>query len=172
MTIRNAKVEDARKIAELHIEGWRRAYDGIFPEDVLKELDVTDWTTWWSDMLQQSQVITKIVVSEYGTIVGVVSGGPLRDSFISGYDGELYAIYLAPEVQGTGLGRKLFLSMAGQLQEYGFTSMIVWLAVKNETRYFYEKYGPVEVKRVINQYGVEDAAYGYTLQNLTDIERT
>ncbi|MGY4691522.1 N-acetyltransferase family protein [Salibacterium sp. K-3] len=172
MTIRSAQPEDARMIAELHIEGWRRAYDGIFPENVLKELDVTEWTTWWSSMLQQTQVMTDVVVSEYGTIVGVVSGGPLRDTSMSGYDGELYAIYLAPEVQGTGLGRKLFLSMAGRLQEHGFTSMIVWLAVKNEARYFYEKYDPVEEKRVINQYGVEDAAYGYTLQNLADIERT
>lgn len=171
MTIRKASQTEARAIAELHVAGWKQTYQGIFPENVLAALDVKERETWWRHILERPRTLTDVVISEYGEVVGVVSGGPLRDTSIAGYDGELYAIYLAPEVQGMGLGRKLFLSMARQLYEHHFSSMVIWLARKNSARYFYEKFGPVEVARTINQYGVEDAAYGYNLKDLLDRDK-
>ncbi|RSL33142.1 GNAT family N-acetyltransferase [Salibacterium salarium] len=166
MPIRQANKKDISAIAQLHVEGWQRTYKNIFPAEVLDNLNVEERADQWEAILSASNTVTEVVTSDKGGILGVVSGGPLQDSSIHGYDGELYAIYLAPDIQGQGLGKRLFISMAQHLYKNGFQRMMVWLAYKNSARYFYERFSPVEVSRKINQFGVEDVAYGYQLSDL------
>jgi hypothetical protein len=49
IVIRDARVEDARGVAAVHISSWQEAYRGLLPADVLSGLSVDrreqDWTT-------------------------------------------------------------------------------------------------------------------------------
>ena len=38
MNVRPARPEDARRIAEIHVETWRATYPGVVPQEVLDEL--------------------------------------------------------------------------------------------------------------------------------------
>jgi ribosomal protein S18 acetylase RimI-like enzyme len=46
--------------------------------------------------------------AEAGNIVGYVSGGPQRENIVTGYDCELYNLFVMPEFQGQGIGSALF----------------------------------------------------------------
>ncbi|WP_018924319.1 GNAT family N-acetyltransferase [Salsuginibacillus kocurii] len=167
MNRRYATDADASTIAQFHIEGWQRTYHNIFPSHVLENLDVEERTAQWQEIVKDPRTITELLTTEKGRIAGLISAGPVRDPFILSYDSELYAIYLAPQVQHKGLGKKLFISMADQLKNQGFASMVVWLARENPARSFYESFSPVTVTEKVNQYGVEDIAFGYQLSEIS-----
>jgi len=40
MAIRTARFQDARQIAEVHVDSWRAAYRGIVPDSLLEGLSV------------------------------------------------------------------------------------------------------------------------------------
>ena len=44
VTVRDATVDDARAIAEVHVASWRWAYRGQLPDDLLDGLSVDDPT--------------------------------------------------------------------------------------------------------------------------------
>ena len=42
MNVRPARPEDARRIAEIHVETWRATYPGVMPQEVLDGLSVDE----------------------------------------------------------------------------------------------------------------------------------
>jgi len=44
MAIRTARFQDARQIAEVHVDSWRAAYREIVPDSLLEGLSVEAWT--------------------------------------------------------------------------------------------------------------------------------
>jgi GrpB-like predicted nucleotidyltransferase (UPF0157 family)/GNAT superfamily N-acetyltransferase len=87
-----------------------------------------------------------LVAEEGGRIVGFAkssaerSGDPL-------YRGEIHALYVLPEYQGRGIGRRLMTESAHGLLRRGFGSVLVWVLKENEpsTR-FYERLGGQPVR--------------------------
>ena len=103
VNIRPARVEDARAIAEVHIESWRATYPGIVPQDYIDSVDVDVFTERWGERLATHPEML-IFVAEVGQyICGFASGGPARAE-LAGFPGELYAIYLIPECQSRKIG--------------------------------------------------------------------
>ena len=56
MKIRNANAEDASRIAEIHVWAWQKAYDGLFPVELLEGLSVADRTSTWRERLRSGKV--------------------------------------------------------------------------------------------------------------------
>ena len=104
MQIRPAGVEDAPGIAEVHVASWRWAYAEVLPPDVLDGLRVEDRERVWRDVVPRGGVV---VADDAGRIVGFASVGPVADGEMPEETSELFAIYVALEVAGTGLGRSL-----------------------------------------------------------------
>ena len=48
------------------------------------------------------------------------------------YDGEIYELYLRPEFQGLGFGRRLFTAARRDLAQSGLKSLVVWALSDNE----------------------------------------
>ena len=72
------------------------------------------------------------------------------------YQGELFELYLAPEFQGLGFGRRLFKSARQDLAEHGYQNMIVWALADNERALgFYERMGGRVVRRAPERFGTE-----------------
>lgn len=78
-------------------------------------------------------------------IVGYATIGPNRVSALS-QEGEVYELYLAPEYQGVGIGKNLFLAAREQLLHLGFKGCVVWVLEENEpAMQFYRNAGGVDI---------------------------
>src|SRR5215472_9025425 len=140
--IRAAVVEDAPEIARVHVESWRTTYKGIFPENLLDRLSVSDRTRFWNEILAKppDRFVTLVACDVAGRIVGFACGGAERTGKL-GCDGELQAMYLLEGVQRQGLGTLLIRRFVRELRSAGFSAMAVWVLARNPSRRFYEALG-------------------------------
>jgi GNAT superfamily N-acetyltransferase len=77
-----------------------------------------------------------------GRVAGVAATGPSRDSDATVNTGEVYSIYLDPEVIGQGVGRVLFAAAVDDLASRGFRTGTLWVLTDNQrARRFYEAAG-------------------------------
>ena len=140
--IRSATEQDAAAISHVHVESWRTTYQGIVPDRYLAALDETARTASWREWIE-SGVPVFVAVRE-GSVVGFISGGPIRDP-IEGYDAELFTIYLLQQAQRRGIGTALFRKLASRLDAMGFKNMIAWVLEDNASSGFYEKSGALRI---------------------------
>lgn len=140
--IRSATEEDAGAIAHVHVESWRTTYKGVVPESYLAGLDETARTASWRAWIESG--IPVFVAVRDGSVVGFISGGPMRD-LLEGYDAELFTIYLLQHVQRCGIGAALLRKLAWRLDQEGFKSMAAWVLEDNASSTFYERSGALRV---------------------------
>ncbi len=73
-------------------------------------------------------------------LVGVAAAGPSWDPGSGAGTGEVYAIYLEPQVVGTEVGRRLFAHVMDQLRGGGSHVAVLWVLSTNaRARRFYER---------------------------------
>jgi GNAT superfamily N-acetyltransferase len=166
MNVRPARVQDAPGIARVHVDSWRATYPGIVPDIVLARLNYGDRERWWHNILSnpENTSVVFVAVDDAGKIIGFASGGSTQEP-VSGYDAELYAIYLYGDAQGQGLGRRLVHSIAQTLADRGYKSMVVWVLADNPARGFYEWLGGTYVTEKEIMIGgekpLQEVAYGW-----------
>ena len=109
MPIREATVEDARAIAEVHVEGWAWGYRGLLPDRVIEALDVDarerQWIEGFTERWRDGDGC--LLWEERGRALGFVAFGPAADEHAPPPPdaGEVYSIYLRREGVGAGIGR-------------------------------------------------------------------
>ncbi len=133
--IRPATPDDAEAVAYVHLETWRAAYAGVFPQEQLDDMS--------AERVQRRAELHRrappIVAEMDGRIVGFVSVGRANDPDA---DGELYAIYVLPDHWGTGVGPALIEAGEGRLRALGHGSAVLWVLEQNpRARRFYERSG-------------------------------
>ncbi|NOH03488.1 MAG: GNAT family N-acetyltransferase [Chloroflexi bacterium] len=166
IAIRRATVDDAQEIAAVHITAWQETYPGIVPDEFLKNLSMERRTERWTASLSDpADLYHRAIVAEMdGQVVGFSNYGPPQEKD-SGFDGELYAIYILKSVQGCGIGRMLMTEAAKGLLELGLNSMLVWVLRENvHERGFYERMGGAYVHEksiVIGGKELVEVAYGW-----------
>jgi len=81
------------------------------------------------------------------------------------YDGEIYELYLRPEFQGLGFGRRLFTAARRDLAQGGLKSLVVWALSDNEPAVeFYRALGGRAVARSSEKFGarvLDKVAFGW-----------
>lgn len=117
-TVRPARTDDAEPIADAHVRGWQAAYRGLVPDAILDGFSVERRAGYWRDTIAaqgpagataETTAARTWVVEEAGAVCGFAATGPIRDAPLGlASAGEVFAIYLAPEVRGRGRGRALF----------------------------------------------------------------
>jgi L-amino acid N-acyltransferase YncA len=143
MLIREARPEDADAIATIHVRSWQAAYAGLLPREALAAMSIPDRADRWRSWLEPLAPGVRVwVADEDGRIIGFSSTGPSRDSDAAEHRAEVYTIYLAPDVVGTGRGRALFAHAMEELRRTGSRSAELWVLTRNErARRFYEAAG-------------------------------
>jgi ribosomal protein S18 acetylase RimI-like enzyme len=139
-TFRQAIPEDARSLAEIHVRSWQTAYRGKLTDEYLDGLQPEDREERWREVLASPPEAWRTWVAEdEGSVVGFATTGRSEDADADRRTGEVYAIYLDPDVVGTGIGRKLFAHAVGDLRERGFSTATLWVMETNaQARRFYE----------------------------------
>lgn len=141
--IRKAELSDVKQIAQVHVDSWKTTYKGIINQDYLDKIKYEDREKLWEHALTNPP--TYIWIAEVNRkIVGFASGGSERTKKY-GYDGELYAIYLLETFQKNGIGKELVKHLAKDLDEAGYSSLLVWVLLQNKSIPFYKSLNPVEV---------------------------
>jgi ribosomal protein S18 acetylase RimI-like enzyme len=130
MTIRTARPEDARDIAEVHVVAWQQAYDGLLPREFLASLSVEQRQGMWSDAIASGQPSLFVAELE-NRVVGFSAFGPCRDEGAGPTGLELWALYLSPAHWSTGIGRALWLRSREAMFEKGATSISLWVVDGN-----------------------------------------
>ena len=153
ITIRNARPADAESIAEVHDAAWRDAYRGIIPGRELERIIARRGPKWWDSAIRRG---SRIVVLEFDEEVeGYASYGPNRVPALP-YQGEIYELYLTPEVQGLGFGGRLLKAARSDLAENGYHSALVWALADNERALaFYRRLGGKVVREAQERFAGE-----------------
>jgi len=137
--IRYAKAADAPAIAGVFEAAWREAYLGVIPTVSLERMIVRRGPTWWAQAVGRGRPLVVLDVGK--KIAGYASYGRCRDRSIPA-QGEIDELYLAPEYQGLGFGRRLFKAVRNDLGDRGHRRIAVWaLADNDRARAFYEGLG-------------------------------
>jgi ribosomal protein S18 acetylase RimI-like enzyme len=110
MILRTAQFADAEGIAAVHVDAWRETYRCIVPYEILNQLSYDRRTQNWKRSIGERHQCL-FVAEDAGRIAGFVSAGPGREA-PSGFDSEIYAIYLLSAHQGRGTGASLFRAAA------------------------------------------------------------
>ena len=84
---------------------------------------------WWRGMHEAGGCV--LVVDWDGEPVGYAMFGRARVAARG--VGEVYELYLRPECQGTGLGRRLFEASRQHLRQKGHSRLVVWALRENTT---------------------------------------
>src|SRR6266851_9448416 len=149
--IRRAKAADAAAVASTHDEAWRMAYQGIIPGTELEKLINRRGPAWWDSAIRKG---SRIALLQFGDkIAGYANYGRNRARSLY-YDGEIYELYLRPEFQGLGFGRKLFSAARRDLVQSGLQSLVVWALSDNEQAVgFYRALGGNAVARSSERFG-------------------
>ena len=151
--VRRAKPSDAMAIASTHDEAWRGAYQGIIPGPELEKLVVRRGPDWWASAIRKGSRIAILVFGD--TVAGYANYGRNRARSLH-YEGEVYELYLRPEFQGLGFGRKLFSAARRDLVQSGLQSLVVWALSDNEPAVaFYRTLGGKAVARSSERFGTK-----------------
>lgn len=175
MRIREARVEDARGIAEAQVASWRTTYRGMMPDEYLVNLSIEGRERSWARQLGEAEFATFAYVAEDDSedasrIAGFAAGGPRREGNAD-FGGELYAIYLLAETQGRGIGRGLVCEVAARLVRESRPSMLVWVLEANPSRRFYESLGGelLPERQTFMAAGTPLVEVSYGWRDLTDL---
>lgn len=120
--VRRARIDDAAGIAAVHDAAWRLAYRGILPAVDLERMIERRGPAWWGKAIRRHVLVLVLEVDR--KIVGYATLGPSRMRTLP-YRGEIYEIYLRPEYQGIGLGRRLFDAARDMLSDLKFSGLAV-----------------------------------------------
>jgi len=138
------------------------AYRGIIPGTQLEKLINRRGPAWWNSAIRKG---SRIVLFQFGDkIAGYANYGCNRTRSLY-YDGEIYELYMRPEFQGLGFGRRLFTAVRRDLAQNGFKSLIVWVLSENEKAVeFYRALGGKVVARSSEKFGtrvLDKVAFGW-----------
>jgi len=161
--IRRAKASDAAAVADTHDEAWRGAYQGVIPGLELEKLVTRRGPDWWDSAIRKG---SRIAILAFGDkVAGYANYGRNRARSLF-YDGEVYELYLRPEFQGLGFGRRLFAAARRDLMQSNLKSMVVWALSDNDpATEFYRALGGRMVARSSERFGpksLDKVAFAWT----------
>lgn len=179
--IRRARTSDAPAIGRVYVETWQATYPGLLPDMMLAQMSDVRHSALWSRTLADPAGARSVFVAEDEDrgVVGFGQCGPVRDppEGLNGTEkrvGEVYLLYVEPDFQNRGIGRRLLDTLFRQLHADGFDTAVLWMLAGNSTRFFYEALGGEEVgQRTDTMAGrdVDEIAYAWRQLDLPLVRR-
>jgi 3-deoxy-manno-octulosonate cytidylyltransferase (CMP-KDO synthetase) len=137
--IRPVTREDLPKVAEVHVESWRRSFAGIAPERFLNEMSVEKRLKAYSE--RECGEFYGMLVAEHPE-EGIVGFGDFGSPKLpGGFDAQIYSFYFLPEFQRKGLGERLFRRCVERISRVGNRSLCLDSLEVSPYRAFYDKMG-------------------------------
>lgn len=140
--VRKATVDDAERLGEIHVAGWRNAYRGIVSEDILfRRMKVSKSTARFRAALEAGTEETW-VEEEQGILRGFMTIGDCRDGDRGPAAFELWGIYVDPAFIGAGIGSRMVALCETEARSRGREEITLWVFERNSrARSFYGRLG-------------------------------
>jgi ribosomal protein S18 acetylase RimI-like enzyme len=137
------QVEDIEGVSAVRVRGWQAAYRGMVPQSHLDALTIDGDARMRHEMFAKSDGrVLNLVAEQDGAVVGWAALGPSREEDAEAGDGELLALYVAPDAVGTGVGRALMAEALASAGQRSFRRLVLWVIADNiRARSFYERAG-------------------------------
>ena len=156
ISIRRARPEDANDLSGVFDETWREAYQGILPAIALERMISRRGPRWWLQTIGRGRPLVVLDVGD--NVVGYVAYGRCRDRSLPA-DGEIDELYLSPQYQGLGFGKRLFKAVRNDLEDRGAKRVAVWSLSDNERACaFYRRMGGRMIAETNERFGGETLA--------------
>ena len=165
VTIREARLSDARAIAHVHVEAWQEGLGAIMPREALNYVTVPRFEQRWEDiLLAQSGLFTLVAEDVSLTLVGFLRVGSAEQT-MKHYPSEVIALNVLPSCQGQGIARCLWMAALVRLDALALEATCAWvLAANDRARYMMKHFGGEIVARDYERMGrikLEKIAYGW-----------
>lgn len=167
--IRPARASDAPGIARVYVDTWRDTYAGLIPGPALIGLSYRRQTQIWAEelALPASGQVVVIANDAASGIVGFGSCGKMRGEALP-YRGEVFTLYVLPDFQDQGIGRRLLRRLFATLSARGMNSAVIWVLAANPARFFYQTMGgKLTAVREQRFWGVDLSEWAYGWPDLT-----
>lgn len=139
MELRDATALDLPDVSALFLRCWR-GYGDVLPERVIAVFDEQGARELWREALEAPGPGTRGVVAvEDGRLVGVIRMGHDPDELTAGH---VFSLYVDPDAQGGGVGRRLLDAAVEWFRSEGLTEATLWVFEANDrARRFYGRAG-------------------------------
>ena len=149
VTLRTGSPSDAAAITAAQISAREPAYRNHLPDGYVDRVSAADRLQHWRERLTDDDPHRVVWVAERdGVIVGVCYGSsaypdPTEDSV------HIQSLYIAPDAQGPGLGRRLLEATIASLRAFGPPLATLHVYTVNErAQRFYEHLGWQRLREV------------------------
>lgn len=151
MIIRLATLADAPGMAQVMVDTWFAAHRGQVPDEQWQRRH-EDWSyadseRSWCSLLAEiadgsnTQDCVYVAVREEGEVIGVAVGCP-AELDLRPNAAEVSSLYVLPDYQGQGLGRRLVQAVAAHQARLGRQALMISVLTTNApARRFYEALG-------------------------------
>lgn len=139
LIVRPARVEDAGRMARVHVRCWQETYRGLIPDAVLDDPGFPAarermWTGVLTGMRYRQNRVT--VAEQDDELAGIAMSGP-PEGVTAGWMRQLYVLYVLTAWHGTGAGRALLEAVLDPAEPAA-----LWVADPNpRAQAFYRKHG-------------------------------
>ncbi len=168
LSTRPGAVGDAAGILTVQALSWQAAYQGLLPTRAFPKADDPSGVRYWRQILLSGDTATRVAARADGAVVAFASGGWRRDPSLPA-DSEIYALYVHPDLQGRGLGRRLLKSLGAVFEGRGAQRLGLWVLAANEPgqRFYRRMGGTAKVRQVSRERGVDFDEVAYVWDPIT-----
>lgn len=137
MHVRPAVVDDAERIAEIHVLSWQAGYRGLLPQPLLDGLHPAQRVPRWTATVQHAAwpgqgTLVADAGGDAGKLIGFADLRPTRDGDQDPLEvGEIASFYVLPAAWGHGVGRSLMAAAVHALGVAGYSSASLWVLQTN-----------------------------------------
>uniref|UniRef100_UPI0025E6D361 anhydro-N-acetylmuramic acid kinase n=1 Tax=uncultured Agrococcus sp. TaxID=382258 RepID=UPI0025E6D361 len=134
--IREANADDLAGVVDVFYDCWTRSYPAVLPARLIDTVDRQEANAMWQRALADESGTVYVAESD-DAIVGVV-GFAMTDET----QGHIRSLYVSPDEQGGGYGRRLVEAAIASLADRGACGVTLWVFEENgPSRRFYERLG-------------------------------
>jgi GNAT superfamily N-acetyltransferase len=139
LTVRPARVDDAARMARVHVRCWQETYRGLMPDAVLDdpEFPARRERFWTAALTDERDRANRAAVAERDReVIGLAMSGPPPDAGAP-WARQLYVLYVVAAEHGTGAGQALLAAVLAPAE-----AAALWVADPNpRAQAFYRKHG-------------------------------
>lgn len=141
--LRPARPEDLDELVRVNLAAFRAGNGPALSAAAAAELTLDAARAQWQQFLHDRPPGATVIVAELGARLGGFAGvGPTRDEDLDAPVGELYSLYVDPDLWGQGHGTALHDAALEELIRGGFDSAALWVLEGNpRARRFYRARG-------------------------------
>lgn len=138
--IRLANIDDAIFMSVIHAESWKKAYQGLLPDEYLKGIKDDRWVNMIIRGLKDKSMKAWVASAEEKIIACACIGDSRYPTYA--HQLELISIYVLPEYWHSGAGSLLMNKVLEYAAENDYNEVGLWvLTGNNQAIKFYEKFG-------------------------------